>query len=65
MTQAQSYFSDCCLEEDAFKSWLNKAVDKKQARCRLCKKGFKLSSMGKKAVVSHAMLLVKSIVKEI
>ena len=42
------------MEEDAFKTWLSKAADKKQARCRLCKKDFELSNMGKKALLSHA-----------
>ena len=42
------------MEEDAFKTWLSKAADKKQARCRLCKKDFELSNMGKKALLTHA-----------
>ena len=42
------------MEEDAFKTWLSKAADKKQARCRLCKKDLELSNMGKKALLSHA-----------
>ena len=54
MPQAQTYFNDCWLEEDAFKSQLSKAADKKQARCRLCKKNFELSNVGKKALLSHA-----------
>ena len=54
MTQVQTFFNDCLLEEDAFKSWLSKAADKKQARCRLYKKDFELSNMGKKALLSHA-----------
>ena len=29
-------------------------VDEKQARCRLCKKDFKFSNMGKKTLLSHA-----------
>ena len=33
MTQAQTYFNDCWLE-DVFKSWLSKAADKKQTRCQ-------------------------------
>ena len=63
MAQAQTYFSACWLEEDAFKTWLSKATDKRQARCRLCKKDFELFNMGKKALL--VMLLVKSIVKNI
>ena len=63
MTQSQTYLNDFWLEEDAFKSWLSKPANKKQARCRLCKKDFELSNMGEKA--SLVMLLVKSIVKEI
>ena len=55
MTQAQTYFNDCWLEEDAFKSWLSKAADKKQARCRLFKEDFELSNMGKKALFSLAV----------
>ena len=54
MTQAHTYFSDCWLEKDAFKSWLSNAADKKQAICRLCKKDFELSYMGKIALLSHA-----------
>ena len=54
MTQAQTYFNDCWLKEDAFKNWLSKVVDEKQGRCRLCKKDFKLSNMVKKALLSHA-----------
>ena len=54
MTQAQTYFTDCYLEEDALKSWLSKVVDKKQATCRLCKKYSELPNMGKKALLSHA-----------
>ena len=54
MTQTQTYFSDRWLEEDAFKSWLSKASDKKQARSRLCKKYLELSDMCKKSLLSHA-----------
>ena len=36
------------------KSWLSKAADKKQARCRLCKKDFELSNLSKKALLCHA-----------
>ena len=36
------------------KSWLSKAADKKQARCRLCKKNFELSNMGKKTLLCPA-----------
>ena len=54
MTQAQTCFNDCWLEEDAFKSWRSKAADKKQAGCRSYKKDFKLSNTGKKALLSHA-----------
>ena len=50
-TQTQDYFSE---EEDAFKSWLSKVADKRQSRCRLYMKDFELSSMGKKALLSHA-----------
>ena len=53
MTQGKTYFSDCWLEEDAFKSWLSKAANKKQARRRLYEKDFELSNMGKKALLSH------------
>ena len=42
------------MEENAFKSWLSKAADKKQARCRICKKDFELSNMDKKTLLSHA-----------
>ena len=62
MTQAHTYFNDCWLEEDAFKSSLSKAADKKQTRCRLCKIDFEVSNMGKKSLLGHAG---KSIVKEI
>ena len=47
-------FSDYWLEEYASKSSLSKAADKKQARCRICKKDFELSNMGKKALLSYA-----------
>ena len=36
------------------KSWLSKAANKKQARCRLCKKNFELSNMGKKTLLCPA-----------
>ena len=42
------------MQENAFKSWLSKAADKKQARCGLCKKDFELFNMDKKALLSHA-----------
>ena len=42
------------MEEYASKSSLSKAADKKQARCRLCKKDFELSNMGKKSLLSYA-----------
>ena len=42
------------MKEDASKSWLSKVADKRQARCRLYKKDFELSNMGKNAFLSHA-----------
>ena len=60
MRQAQTYLNDYWFEEDAFKSWLSKATDKKQARCRLCRKDFELSNMVKKALLSHASCKIHS-----
>ena len=61
--QNETCFSNYWLEEYASKGSLSKAADKKQARCRLCKKDFELSNMGKKTLLSY--LLVKGILKEI
>lgn len=52
--QGNTYFDDCWLEDDEFKSWLSKPPDRKQARCKLCKKTFELSNMGVNSLRSHA-----------
>lgn len=50
----QTYFSKDWLADPIFKDWIVKAPDKTEARCRLCSKNFKLSNMGRQALVSHA-----------
>ena len=46
-------FKDCWLEDPLFSPWLEKAADKKSAKCKKCQVSFNLSTMGKRALQSH------------
>ena len=63
MTQAQTYFNDCWLKEDAFKNWLSKVVNKSKADVDYVRKISSFLIWLKRH--SLVMLLVKSIMKEI
>ncbi len=46
-------FQNVCLKEFEFKAWLSADPNKHHAYCKLCRKSFDISSMGKTAVKSH------------
>ena len=48
------YFSKDWLVDPAFKDWVVNVPETTEARCRICCKTFKLSNMGRQALVSHA-----------
>ena len=50
----QSYFSSDWLADPGFNQWLVSVSNNTQARCKLCKKSFNLSNMGRQALTSHA-----------
>ena len=50
----QTYFQDEGLEDDKFSSWVAQVLgDNKNAKCKVCRKSFELSSMGRGAFTSH------------
>ena len=49
-----TYFSNVWLIDPKYSLWLTKAGDATKATCKLCKKDFSLSNMGKKSLNSHA-----------
>ena len=54
MSLKQTYFQADWLLNDEFKVWLaSMPEDNTKARCKLCKKSFSLSNMGKAALISH------------
>ena len=52
--KARSNFANDGLEDPNFKEWLGKASSNNEARCKICHKTFKLSNMGRQALVGHA-----------
>jgi len=50
----RTFFNTKWLEDDEFKPWLAQSKKQNEARCKVCKKDFDLSNMGRQAVVSHA-----------
>ena len=50
----QTYFSKDWLTDPDFKNWLADINDNTAARCKVCHKTFKLSNMGRQALISHA-----------
>ena len=50
----KTIFNPLWLEEDEFRSWLCSARQNDKAKCKLCKKEFELSNMGRQALISHA-----------
>ena len=50
----KTIFNPLWLEDDEFKSWLCSSKESDKARCKLCKKDFELSNMGRQALISHA-----------
>ena len=46
-------FDDKWQEEDKYRGWLKLSADQHEARCELCKKTFKLGTMGCGALDSH------------
>ena len=56
MSSKQTYFQADWLLNDEFKIWLvSVPEDNTKALCKLCKKSFGLSNMGKAALISHQM----------
>ena len=54
MSSKQTYFQADWLLNDEFKIWLASVPeDNTKARCKLCKKSFGLSNMGKAALINH------------
>ena len=51
---SKNNFSNDWLEEPNSKEWLGKARSNNEARCKICHKTFKLSNMGRQALVGHA-----------
>ena len=50
----QTYFQDEWLEEDKFSSWVARVLDdNKKAKCKVCRKSFELSNMGRGALTNH------------
>ena len=50
----QTYFLKYWLTDPDFKNWLADTNDDTAARCKFCHKTFKLSSVGRQALTSHA-----------
>ena len=50
----QTYFSKDWLTDPDFKNWLADTNDNTAARYKVCHKTFKLSNMGRQALISHA-----------
>ena len=50
----KTIFNPLWLEEDEFRSWLYSARQNDKTKCKLCKKEFELSNMGKQALTNHA-----------
>ena len=54
MSSKQTYFQADWLLNDEFKIWLASVPeDNTKAHCKLCKKSFGLSNMGKAALINH------------
>ena len=54
MSLKQAHFQADWLLNDEFKIWLaSVSEDNTKAHCKLCKKSFGLSNMGKPALISH------------
>ena len=50
----RDFFSNDWLEDPNFKEWLGKVSSNNEARCKICHKMFKLSNMGRQALVGDA-----------
>ena len=50
----QTYSSKDWLTDPEFKNWLADTNGSTAARCKVCHKTFKLSNMGRQALISHA-----------
>ena len=50
----QTYFQKSWLDQEQYKDWLTEAPEDTSAKCKLCKKVFKLSNMAADALKSHA-----------
>ena len=49
----QTYFSSDWLTDPNFVQWLVSVPENSKSKCRLCKKTFSLSNMGRQALMSH------------
>ena len=62
MSLKQTYFQADWLLNDEFKIWLASVPeDNTKACCKLCKKSFGLSNMGKAALISHQMKSIETL----
>ena len=50
----KTYFQKSWLDQEQYKDWLAEAPEDTNAKCKLCKKVFKLSNMAADALKSHA-----------
>ena len=50
----QTYILKDWLTDADFKDWLADTDDNSATRCKICHKTFKLSNMGRQALISHA-----------
>ena len=50
----KTYFQRIWLVQEQYKDWLPEAPEDTNAKCKLCKKVYKLSNMAADALKSHA-----------
>ena len=48
------HFQDNWLSDDKFSAWVRRAPTSLKAHCRVCKRDFDISTMGRTALTSHA-----------
>ena len=50
----KTYFQKCWFSQEQYEDWLAEAPEDTNAKCKLCKKVFKISNMAANALKSHA-----------